>query len=727
MTAIVHVCIPNSLHDHFDYAAGDVALEQGMRVRVPFRNTTRLGVVVGLASTTQVPAARLKTLIDVLDASPLLPQSLLTLCRWVSRYYQSPLSEVIALALPKAYRLGKPVIMPQTTAWKVVMPYEQALQSLSTRALKQRMLLALFHQVSTPLSIDALKEKSLYTPGLLRDLCDSGILEKITLELAAPRVTTPPESPLCLHAQQQEALNHYLAHEDHYYALLLQGVTGSGKTEVYLHCIAKALARGRQVLVLVPEIGLTPQLLARFKARFNQPIGVIHSHLNERERQHAWHLASTGYARIVIGTRAAVFTPMPDLGFIILDEEHDTSLKQMEGVRYSARDTALMRACQANIPIMLGSATPSLESLHNAREKKYALQPLSHKALNSQALHMQIMDLRNTPLQHGLAPATLLAIERHLACGNQVLVFINRRGFSPVLLCHQCAWIANCTACSSHLTLHQDSNRLICHHCSREQQKPARCPSCHSPELVAVGAGTQRIHTFLTQQFPGVATLRIDRDAISHKGQLDTHLQSISKGEVSLIIGTQMLAKGHHFPHLTLVVMADADNGLYNPDFRALERLGQLVTQVAGRAGRAEKAGEFILQTHFPHHPLLTVLLAEGYEAFANALLAQRKEASLPPYTHLALLRAQSPDIARVLQFLNTVKHRLTPHALHILGPAPAPLALKSHQHRMQLLLKCQSRPYLQSLLTHLRNALTTEPHAKGIRWNIDVDPVDLS
>jgi primosomal protein N' (replication factor Y) len=544
--------------------------------------------------------------------------------------------------------------------------------------------------------------------------------------LPSPKVQNNEEA-LQLNEEQAQALASLSARLEGYHCSLLQGVTGSGKTEVYLQLVAKVLAAKAQVLVLVPEIGLTPQLLARFHARFNTSMVVIHSNLNESERQIAWQLASDNLAKLVIGTRAAVFTPMPSLGLIIIDEEHDASLKQMEGVRYSARDTALMRAYLAKIPIVLGSATPSLESMYNCTQTKYSLLRLNQKALSTTPLHYQLVDLRSVQLQEGLATTSLKTIEAHLSRGNQVLVFINRRGFAPVLLCHQCGWMADCKHCDCHLTLHRKSGRLICHHCGLARSIPDSCQSCAGRELLPIGVGTERIQTFLQAQFPKTSLLRIDRDEVRKKNALDEHLEQISRGEAQLIVGTQMLAKGHHFPRLSLVVVLDTDAGFHNQDFRSLERLGQLLTQVSGRAGRAEHAGQVLIQTHLPDNPLLNLLIQRGYEAFAKALLIMRQQAELPPFHYLALIRAQDKVPSKVLEFLHKAKAYLANEGIKVLGPAPAPLARKASQYRMQLLIKSPSRMLLQQALTKLRNWLTINKLDNNLRWNVDVDPMDLS
>jgi primosomal protein N' (replication factor Y) len=725
MEDIYHVCIPHTSRDYFDYAAGGLVPSIGARVWVPFRNQNKLGIVVGKSPVSQTKTP-LKNIHALIDEQPLISEELLALCHWIGTYYQSPLSEVLPLALPKKYRQGLPCQLPTADFYQLIIPIEEARTLVPGRARKQVELIEFLHLQSSPVNKSVLTNKGFNSSQLLA-LMTSGVIS-LSQQICVPQNPNPLLKPaLPLNPEQAVAVMAITEQLHQYQCFLLQGVTGSGKTEVYLQVIAKVLEQGKQVLVLVPEIGLTPQLLSRFTARFNQPIAVIHSNLNESERQVAWQLAKENRVKMIIGTRAAVFTPMPDLGLIVIDEEHDSSLKQMEGVRYSARDTALMRAHSANIPIILGSATPSLESVHNCKQNKYTLLRLNHKALSTTPLHYQLIDLRSQVLQSGLAPATLKVIAEHLQKNNQVLVFINRRGFAPVFLCHQCGWMADCSACDSHLTLHKQSRQMICHHCGLTQAPPLLCHRCKSNDLVPVGSGTQRIHEFLSNHFPDTAVLRIDRDEVRKKNDLIEHLDKINRGEAQLIVGTQMLAKGHHFPRLSLVVILDADAGLYNQDFRAVEHLGQLLTQVAGRAGRAEHAGQVLIQTHLPQHPLLNLLIQQGYDEFANELLTTRQQAELPPFHFLAVIRAQGKSAQTVLHFLHATKNYMKVAPLTIMGPAPAPLPRKANQYRMQLLIKSPSRKILKSSLTQLRQWLTINKLTNGVRWNVDVDPMDLS
>ncbi len=734
MTVFIEVCIPQTKRDSFTYLGGNINPIIGARVWVPFREKKHLGVIVAVQEKTSLALHLLKTILEQVDESPFLSKPILSLCRWVSQYYQAPLSEVITLALPKHYRNGGAPILPMIDFYHLSTPATSAHEMINKRATRQHQLIDFLAQQDHPVTQQQLREAGFTTPHL-KPLLAHHIIQhhQHTLSSTTNQQQRRVELPLILNNEQAYAVEKITGKLDSNHRFLLHGITGSGKTEVYLHVIAKILSQQRQVLVIVPEIGLTPQLVSRFRARFNESLVVIHSNLSEHERQLAWYLASRSEAQLVIGTRTAIFTPMPNLGLIIIDEEHDASLKQQEGVRYSARDTALVRAHQAKIPIILGSATPSLESLHNCDQKKYTLLPINRQAIATVPLQWIITDLRNVKLQQGLAPSAIQHIERHLQQNKQVLVFINRRGFSPVLLCHQCGWIADCPACDSHLTLHRQDNRLICHHCGKQQYNYNNCPKCQNKELIPVGTGTQRLAEFLQTQFPNVALIRIDRDEVRKKNELTKRLEQINQGEAQLIVGTQMMAKGHHFPKLTLVVIVDADCGFYNQDFRAIEHLGQLVTQVAGRAGRAQQPGEVIIQTHFPNHPLLNTLIQKGYNSFTTELLQTRAHAQLPPHYFLALIRAQGRKSLRVLRFLKAIQAHLqatttSPYlSVRSYGPAPAPMARKANQHRMQLLLKSPSRTHLQTTLTSLREWATINNVDTSIRWHIDVDPIDLS
>ncbi len=509
---------------------------------------------------------------------------------------------------------------------------------------------------------------------------------------------------------------------------LLDGVTGSGKTEVYLHCIQRVLAAGRQSLLLVPEIGLTPQLLERVRRRFPVPIAVLHSGLADGERLRAWTAAANGSAAIVIGTRSAVFTPLPRPGLVIVDEEHDTSYKQQDGFRYSARDLAVYRARQLGIPVILGSATPALESLENARIGRYQRLPLSSRAGAALPPGVHLVDLRRQPAPEGLTPTLTAAIHRHLGAGGQVLIYLNRRGFAPTLVCPECSRVVECPRCDARLVLHQQKGRVICHHCGHDQPAPQVCASCSQP-LYAVGQGTERLEQALAREFPDQQIERIDRDTTRRRGEIEQRLERFRRAEARLLLGTQMLTKGHDFPRVTLVGVVDADQGLFGTDFRSAERLAQAFTQVAGRAGRAERPGEVYLQTLFPAHPLLQVLLSRGYGAFAELALEERRLAGWPPSTSIALLRAEATVRKPVFDFLGSALQsgRLAAAGrVRLLGPAPAPMERRAGRFRGQLLVQADTRQALQAFLPGWRAGLAGLDSRRQVRWSLDVDPVEL-
>ncbi|HEY6941063.1 primosomal protein N', partial [Dokdonella sp.] len=509
---------------------------------------------------------------------------------------------------------------------------------------------------------------------------------------------------------------------------VLDGVTGSGKTEVYLEIIRDCLARGRQALVLVPEIALTPQALRRFRERLGVEVAALHSGLGDAERARAWLAAARGEAPLVLGTRSAVLVPLARPGVIVVDEEHDASYKQQEGFRYHARDLAVVRAKALGVPIVLGSATPSLESLANVDARRYRLLRLDRRAGRAEPPALQVVDLRRQRLQHGLAAPALAAIAACLARDEQVLVFRNRRGYAPVLLCHDCGWSARCPDCERALTLHKREHRLRCHHCGHEERVPDACPSCTGLALHAIGEGTERLEDALGAHFPGVQIVRVDRDTTRGRRLRDALFDSLPDAGARILVGTQMLAKGHDLPHLTLVVVVGVDEGLYSVDFRAGERLGQLVVQVAGRAGRADRPGTVILQTHDPAHPLLGVLLNGGYRALAARLLDERRSAGLPPFVQFALLRAEAPQQDVLDRFLRAAAAGATPMpagvSLH--GPLAAPMPRRAGAWRAQILVEAGERAALQAFLPGWLDAVRALPDERRVRWSIDVDPVDL-
>jgi len=510
---------------------------------------------------------------------------------------------------------------------------------------------------------------------------------------------------------------------------LLHGVTGSGKTEVYLRLIDEVLSRGQQVLIMVPEISLTPQLMQRFERRISGCLVSLHSGLNDTQRMQNWLLASQGKADVVVGTRSSIFTPLPRLGMIVIDEEHDTSLKQQDGFRYHARDLALIRARDEQCPIVLGTATPSFETLYNAQQERFSLLRLRVRAGDAKPPQMALLDIRRRPLVEGISDRLLMAIETTLGEGGQALVFINRRGFAPTLLCNDCGACADCNRCDAHMTVHANRARLRCHHCGAERAMPQVCESCGSEQLDRVGYGTERIAAALQEAFPESTIARIDRDSTRRKGELQKQLDRATRGEAQILVGTQMLAKGHHFPGVTLVGILDADRGLFGTDFRALEQMGQLIVQVAGRAGREKKQGKVLIQTRNPDNDMMKMLVSEGYDAFAQSALEERAQAFWPPYSYVALLRAEATDSGSPVRFLKQIRQLIDGYKLEdvfVLGPAPAPMERLGGRYRAQLLFQAGKRSGLNALLSMLNRSIPELEGAKRTRWSIDVDPVDL-
>jgi len=565
---------------------------------------------------------------------------------------------------------------------------------------------------------------SLAFPTALRQ----GKAAKLTAEKNL-QTTKLSNAALTSNPAQQTAIDSVCASLGQFAVFLLEGVTGSGKTEVYLQIIHEVLKRGQQVLVLVPEISLTPQLEARFKHRFAVNIAVSHSKLTDNQRQNAWLQAQQGISPILLGTRSALFTPFRNLGLIILDEEHDASFKQQEGVHFSARDTAIVRGKLLNIPVLLGSATPSLESLHNVVKQRYQWLHLPERAGYSIKPVLQLLDIRNKKMREGLSEALLSEIRNTLANNEQVLLFLNRRGFAPTLICHGCGWVARCLHCEANLVIHHDEALLRCHHCGTEHRLINTCPACKTGELTPLGLGTERVEKVLTKLFADKTILRLDRDSTKRKGSLENYLEQIHQGEVDIILGTQMLAKGHHFPNVTLVAILDVDSGLFSIDFHTTEKLAQLIVQVSGRAGRAEKIGRVLMQTRQPTHPLLTTLIEHGYAQFANSALAERQAAQLPPFSYQALLNAHARDAELPPVFLQAVidlAAQIDNKTVLLLGPAAAPMAKRAGFHRYQLLLQSKQRSDLQALLTTLIPEVAKLKLATKVRWSLDVDPVDL-
>lgn len=729
------VAVPAPLPAPLDYLPCRIAdLEPwqiGERVLVPLGNRRVVGLVVAVETQAPPTDRPLKAVIERLDREPSLPPSLLTLCQWASDYYHHPLGEVIQQALPVLLRKAQTPLQDQVDVWR---PTQKGLLiSLDNlaRATKQREALQLLRDHPAGLHLGTLQGLAV-KPAILRQLAQKALAELHEQPHRYPDWRSQPvlgEPPLSLNPEQQAALTH-CQQQQGFSTTLLCGVTGSGKTEVYLQAIEQQLRQGCQALVLVPEINLTPQTVNRFKQRFRVPVVSLHSNLTDLERLQAWRQASHGAAAVIIGTRSALFTPMRRPGLLIVDEEHDASYRQQDGFRYSARDLALVRGKQEDIPVLLGSATPSLETLFNADQGRYHRIALTQRAGHAKRPPLDLIDMKRAELRDGLTTNALDAIREALGSGRQCLVFLNRRGFAPVLMCHDCGWHAECRRCDARLTYHRQAGRLHCHHCDFHSPVPRYCPQCQSSDLRPIGLGTEQLENHLQKAFRQYPVIRIDRDSTRSKTAFHRQLAIIQQGDPCILVGTQMLAKGHHFPHVTLVVIADTDGGLFAADFRATEHTAQLIEQVAGRAGRAEHPGRVLIQTHHPEHPVLQTLVRHGYLTLSEQLLSEREVLQFPPYAHMALLRAESPRAEQATQLLATVLAQLQagelPANVDIWGPVPTLLARKAGHHRFQLVLRSSQRPSLHRVIKNLLEAVRQHPDQRRIKWHLEIDPLFL-
>lgn len=729
---IAHIAVPVPLYGQFDYLVPEplnLNLQRGCRVRVQFGRKSLVGMVLAVDTESALEIKKLRPVSETLDAKPILPGDILELLEWAAAYYHFPMGEVIFTALPNLLKQGEMAEARQRNSWQLNEAGKQVDTDSLKRAAKQSAILKYMQQHAlAEFSVEQLNDDWESWRAPMKSLVAKGWVE-IKQQDALQALTVGRGSATAheLNAEQAAAGKSISSALGRYQSFLLQGITGSGKTEVYLEAIEQALEKNLQVLVLVPEISLTPQLTQRFAARLKTNIASLHSGLNDSQRHSAWLQASKGSARVVIGTRSALFTPMPELGLIILDEEHDASFKQQEGFRYHARDLALVRARNKNVPVVLGSATPSFESLENASRGQYELLKLNQRgARGSKPPSVSLLDVCQRPMEDGIADQLLKKISEHLENKGQILLFLNRRGYAPLLMCHECGWTTACQRCDANMTLHHHNQRLRCHHCGYETAAPTSCPSCHHESLYIPGAGTERIEKTLTELFPTKIISRIDRDTTRRKGELDKKLKQAREGAADVLIGTQMLAKGHDFPNVTLVGILNADQGLFSADFRGTEHMAQLIIQVAGRAGRAEKPGEVIIQTHHPEHPLLHTLLNEGYNGFAKAAIAERKQASFPPYSFMAIVRCEATQKTHGQQFLNEAREAFNYADVQVFGPLPAPMERRAGRYRWQLILLSTERKVLHAACRVWVPSLVKLKSANRVRWSIDIDPQDM-
>ena len=705
-----------------DYSCGDCSPDVGARVLVPFGKTRKVGVVTQLTDQSDHPPERLRGIERVLDPAPLFDAPTFRLLLWAAAYYRAPVGEAIGAALPVRLRGPEQASSPEP-GYRLAK--DAALEVPG--APRQSAILKLLSRHPGGLFRRAIEADTGPCLAQLRALEAKGLIESCTPSDAGQGPEPQPGPPL--NPEQRKVVAEVNAARG-FTSFLLEGVTGSGKTEVYIELVKAALARGKQAMILVPEIGLTPQLARRFSERLPVRLAVSHSALAAGERERVWLTAARGEARVVLGTRSTVLMPAPRLGLIIVDEEHDMSLKQQDGFRYSARDLAVRRAQMVGCPVVLGSATPSLETLNNGLRGRYGLLTLPRRAGNARPPQITTLDIRSVQLQAGLSPQLIDALTTQLKNAEQSLLMLNRRGFAPAIICHHCGWVGECRNCDAKLTWHRADARLWCHHCGSSQSVPQTCPECRSDELRPLGTGTERLAERLVELFPQARIARVDRDSTRRKGSLEAVLEQARRGEIAILLGTQMLAKGHDFPGVTLVGVLDIDNGLFGADFRAPERMGQLLVQVAGRAGRGERPGRVLLQTRHPDHPLLRSLLERGYRSFARGLLEERHAAALPPHTHLVVVRAESPDPVVAMGFLREAKAAAAEieHAgITLWGPAPTSMVRKAGQVRAQLLIQAPERTALRRFMDAWLPLLKKLKQPRALRWAVDVDPLETA
>ena len=723
---IARVGIDTPLRRLFDYRLAEscLSVEAGCRVYVPFGRRRVIGIVVDKIDYSEIEQKRLKTIQKVIDTRPLFDSESLALIQWAADYYQYSLGAALFSALPPALRKLNKTVQPRGGWWRASAQAPERIPA----APRQEKILDFIRQHTEGIQQRLINQRFPACYTSLKALKTRGYIERLP---ARPHAFAAgvKSRPLTLTKDQQHAAEKILAGLAEFHVHLLEGVTGSGKTQVYFSVIAKVLANSnQQVLIIVPEIGLTPQLEARLTDQFGASVGLLHSSVSNAARKQTWLDIAAGRVRIILGTRLSVFTPVPRLGLIVIDEEHDPSLKQQEGFLYHARDVAVYRARQRAIPVILGSATPSFESLHNADTKKYQHLLLSKRVYSDLMPRIHIIDMRAQPGGAILSSPLSKAMHEHLQAGRQIILFLNRRGYAPALLCHDCGWVARCLRCDSNMTYHATSNKLRCHHCGSHQHKPRQCPHCRSENLLLIGHGTQRIEELLAKKFPAYKSARLDRDRTRRKHALQALLADIHAQKFQIIVGTQMLSKGHDFPNVSLVGILDIDYGIHSSDFRALERSAQLLIQVAGRSGRRSRRGEVFVQTHTPDHPLLSTLLNHGYPNFAQQALAARKTWQLPPYAYHICIRAGSTKTENLYAFLEhsaVILRQAMPAGVSVQGPISPAMEKRAGQYRAFILLSAARRGLFAKQLRHCLDQIEALSQARKVRWAVDVDPCD--
>lgn len=729
--SVLRVAVPSPLRRLFDYLPPAAttpetaaALQPGVRLKVPFGNREVTAILIAVADHSELGRDALKPALEILDTMPLVTPSILDLCRWAVDYYHHPPGEIYPVALPVNLRKGRAPLISGEPGWRLSNHGLGLAEGALARSPKQSEAVRILQQ-SGQTTASALLESGI-SRAILKTLADKGLVEPCSIE-CTPQ---PPQARdgLQLNDDQAGAVQAIVDNPGTFSCHLLEGVTGSGKTEVYLQAIARCLEQGRQALVLIPEIGLTPQTLSRFHQRFDARIEVLHSGLGDRERELTWHAAREGLAHIVIGTRSAVFTPLANPGLIVVDEEHDGSYKQQDGFRYSARDLAVKRAQLEHCTVVLGSATPSLESLQNATSGRYRHHHLTRRAGDAAMPDINAIDVRGQALQGGLSDSLRASVASALDAGSQVLLFLNRRGYATALQCHDCGWVADCRACDARLTVHRRQRRLRCHHCGASETLPTQCPGCRSARLLTNGLGTEQAEDALRREFTRWPIHRVDSDSMQGRGAMAALAEAVGTGEPCILVGTQMLSKGHHFPGVQLVGVLDADALLFSADFRGEERMAQLLTQVAGRAGREQRRGSVLLQTHHPDHPALQAMLTQTYGQRARAMLEERRQSGLPPAGHLVLIRCDSADASAAEGFLQQLRRRCADasRAITVIGPLPSALPRRAGKFRFQLTLLAASRGAVHRATAHMVAAAGQLKARGDLRWSVDVDPSEV-
>lgn len=731
---ILRIAINTPLRRLFDYLpprdCGPEHLIPGQRLRIPFgKSKEKIGLLTEITHHSEIEPHKLKHAIEILDNKPLFDSGHLRFLKWAGDYFHHPIGEVMLGTLPKLLSNGSPALKKAVRYWRYKSGMaENQIDDLFANAPLKKAILNFVKTYPDGIAEETIRKNFKNWRKPLYSLAEQGWVDFFTHEVSDSKQPCSQAENIKLNPEQKKAVDTIISAGNSYKPFLLNGITGSGKTEVYLQAIKACINQGLQALVLLPEIALTPQFIERFKSGLNANTGVLHSGLTDRQRMETWLGARDGSINIVIGTRSAIWTPFKQLGIIVVDEEHDLSYKQQEGFRYSARDLALYRAHQNKIPVVLGSATPSLESIQNVANERYQEIKLTKRTGNAFLPEINILDIRSCSMDGAFSVPMLEVIRRHLEKKQQILLFLNRRGYAPVMMCHDCGWIAKCPRCNIQMTYHKHINKLCCHHCQHQEKLPDTCPECTNKKIIEIGYGTQRLTETLEKNFPEAKIIRIDRDSTRRKGAMQSMLDDAQKGDIDILIGTQMLAKGHHFPRVTLVGIIDADRGLYSADFRASERMAQIIMQVSGRAGRADNPGSVMIQTHHPDHPLLKTLTEHDYVKLSKLMLEERRQTCLPPFSYQVLLRAEANQQNKIRQFLDDA-HELLPRnykQLQIFGPITAPIEKRAGNYRMQLLLQMSDRRQLRNILDIWVPSLENLASGRKVRWSLDVDPQDM-